>query len=273
MAKYQLPPLKDEKLFEEFICDLFNSIENTNSYLSTDFQTFGIKGQNQKGIDIISSGNRTVIQCKLKDVRKKDEIIRKSLIEDIEQDLLKVPTLKFNFERFIFASTFRDDAQLQEYVTELKEQNQYSFNLYYWGWDTLSKYTEENEELLKKYFPKFVPKKPKQPKQSKTELPEGALGRDLLKKNYIDYLIKRYGDWKQFELNHKGETFNWGSFKRHIMNQYRASGINYVHVNHFSNMVTYLQDKIDKTIFGRNNKAKGKRNYSTFEEHTQGISE
>ena len=51
MAKYQLPPLKDEKLFEEFICDLFNVIENTNTYYNTDFQTFGVKGQNQKGID------------------------------------------------------------------------------------------------------------------------------------------------------------------------------------------------------------------------------
>src|SRR5690554_7483113 len=45
MAKYQLPPLKDEKLFEELTCDLFNFIENTNSYENTDFQTFGRNGQ------------------------------------------------------------------------------------------------------------------------------------------------------------------------------------------------------------------------------------
>jgi hypothetical protein len=270
MAKYQLPPLKDEKLFEEFICDLFNQIENTNSYQNTDFQSFGIKGQNQKGIDIFSSATKTVIQCKLKDLRKKDDIIRKSLIEDFEQDLLKVTTLNFSFERFIFVSTFRDDAPLQEYVSELKERNQYPFNLYYWGWDNLSKYAEENETIIKKHFPKFIPKRPKQPKP---ELPDGALGKDLLKKNYVSYLIKRYGDWKQFELNHKGESFNWAAFNKHLMNQYRASGINYIHVNHFEEMVTYLQDRIDKTIFGRNSIAKGRRNYSTFEEHTQGILE
>lgn len=71
MAKYQLPPLKDEKEFEEFVCDLFNIIENTNSYQNKDFQLFGVKGQNQKGIDIISSKAETLIQCKLKDLRKK----------------------------------------------------------------------------------------------------------------------------------------------------------------------------------------------------------
>ena len=88
MAKYQLPPLKDEKLFEEFICDLFNVIENTNTYNNIDFQIFGVKGQNQKGIDVFSAVTKTVIQCKLKDISKKDETIRKSLIEDIDKDLL-----------------------------------------------------------------------------------------------------------------------------------------------------------------------------------------
>ena len=55
MAKYQLPPLKDEKLFEELTCDVFNFVENTTSYVNTDFQIFGVKGQNQKGIDILSN--------------------------------------------------------------------------------------------------------------------------------------------------------------------------------------------------------------------------
>jgi len=61
MANYQLPPLKDERLFEELTCDLFNFVENTSSYMNTDFQTFGVKGQNQKGIDIFSSKSKTVI--------------------------------------------------------------------------------------------------------------------------------------------------------------------------------------------------------------------
>ena len=51
MALYQLPRLKNEKKFEEFICDLFNEIENTNSFQNTEYQNFGVKGQQQKGID------------------------------------------------------------------------------------------------------------------------------------------------------------------------------------------------------------------------------
>lgn len=61
MSQYQLPPLKSEKQFEEFVCNLFNEIENTNDYQNTDFQTFGVKGQLQKGIDILSPRTRTVI--------------------------------------------------------------------------------------------------------------------------------------------------------------------------------------------------------------------
>ena len=71
MAKYQLPPLKDERLFEEFTCDLFNFVENTLSYENIDFQTFGVKGQNQKGIDVFSAKTKTVIQCKLKSIKKR----------------------------------------------------------------------------------------------------------------------------------------------------------------------------------------------------------
>jgi hypothetical protein len=55
--------------------------------------------------------------------------------------------------------------------------------------------------LLHKYFPKFVKKS--KPVKAKIELPDGALGKELSKKNYIDYLKKRYGDWKQIELSKK----------------------------------------------------------------------
>ena len=273
MAQHQLPPLKDEKKFEEFICDLFNHIENTNSYQNTEFQPFGVKGQNQKGIDIFSLKTKTVIQCKTKDIRKKDEVIRKSLMDDIEEDLQNVSTLNFVFEKFIFVSTFRDDAILQEHTGKIRKDKELTFGLYYWGWDTLSKYAEQYEEIIKKYFPKFIPKITKPPKKPTVELPESALGKDLLKKNYVTYLIKRYGDWKQIELNKKGEKFNWASLNKHIMNKYRAPGINFIHIGYFNDLIQYLQDKIAKTIFGRNQKAKGKRNYSSFEEHTKGITE
>ncbi|WP_461640261.1 hypothetical protein [Labilibaculum euxinus] len=265
MAKYQLPPLKNETEFEEFVCDLFNSIEKTDSYTNLEFQTFGVKGQEQKGIDIFSSKAETVIQCKLKSLRRKDSLLQKELLQDIEKDLLKVQHLDFCFKRFVFTSTFRDDAVIQEYIMSIKKD--FPFDISYLGWDTLSKYVEDNIEILKKYFPKLIPKKPK------PDFPDNALGKDLEKKNYISYLIKRYGEWKQLELSRKGEKFNWPSFNKHLMNKYRASGINYININYFENLVDYLQGRIDKTIFGKNNIRKGSRNYSSFDEHSNGIKE
>ena len=271
MAKYQLPPLKDEKLFEELTCDLFNFVENTSTYENIDFQTFGVKGQNQKGIDVFSSKTKTVIQCKLKSIGRKDNTIRKTLIQDINTDLEKSKNLKIDFDKFVFVSTFRDDAQIQEYLNQIKKEQELPFHLYYWGWDTIAKYIEQSDAILRKYFPQFI-KKTKAVKP-KLELPEGALGKELSKKNYIDYLKKRYGDWKQFELIKKGEKFNWAAFTISLSKRYKASGINYIDVQYFDNLVIYLKGRIDGTIMGKVNISKGIKNYSAFKESTSDFSD
>lgn len=97
-------------------------VENTTSYVNTDFQIFGVKGQNQKGIDVFSNKTKTVIQCKLKSIGRKDETIRKNLIQDIDADLEKVKELKIEFDKFIFVSTFRDDTQIQEHLNQLQKR-------------------------------------------------------------------------------------------------------------------------------------------------------
>lgn len=254
MATYQLPVLKDEKIFEELICDLFNFIENTSSYQNIDFQIFGVKGQNQKGIDVFSTKTKTVIQCKLKSIGRNDETIRKKLIQDINTDLEKTKDLKIDFEKFIFISTFRDDTQIQEYLNQIEKAQELPFHLYYWGWDTITKHIEQSETLLHKYFAKFVKKA--KPSKPKIELPDGALGKELSKKNYIDYLKKRYGDWKQIELNKKEEKFNWAAFTISLSKRYKASGINYIDVRYFDDLSEYLKSRIDGTIMGKVNKSK-----------------
>lgn len=166
MALYQLPRLKNERKFEEFICDLFNEIESTDSFQNTEYQHFGVKGQQQKGIDIFSAKSKTVIQCKLKDIAKKDEVIRKNLIEDIHADLKRAFDLQFEINRFIVVSTFRDDSVLQEFMSKLRDEARLPFPLYYWGWDTLSKYAEQYESILTKYFPELIIETPKAPKKN-----------------------------------------------------------------------------------------------------------
>ncbi len=264
MAKYQFPPLKDEKRFEEFVCDILNCLEDTDTYRNTDFQIFGVKGQLQKGIDIISSKSKTVVQCKLKDLRNTDSTIRKMLYRDIDNDLDNMIEIQFSFERVIFASTFRDDAKIQEYVNIVKEKDDLEYNIYYWGWDTLSQYIEEFEYVRNKYYPEFIAKKTKS--KEKIELPNDALGKYLNEKNYIDYLKKRYGEWKQYELDRKGEKFNWASFSISLAKKYKSSGINYINIDYFEDISTFLQKKIDGTIMGKINKSKGIKNYSLFDE-------
>jgi hypothetical protein len=95
------------------------------------------------------------------------------------------------------------------------------------------------------------------------------LGKELSKKNYIDYLKKRYGDWKQIELNKKGEKFNWAAFTISLSKRYKASGINYIDVRHFDDLASYLKSRIDGTIMGKVNKSKGIKNYSVFEEFSE----
>lgn len=104
-------------------------------------------------------------------------------------------------------------------------------------------------------------------------LPYGSLGLDLHKKNYINYLNRRYGDWKQIQFDHegKGEKFNWASHNKGLMNRYHAAGINHIPIECFDDLAEYLKGRIDKTIFGKSQKSKGHRNYSTIEEHVRGI--
>jgi hypothetical protein len=56
----------------------------------------------------------------LKSIGRKDETIRKILIQDINTDLEKARDLAIDFDKFVFVSTFRDDAQIQEYLNQIK---------------------------------------------------------------------------------------------------------------------------------------------------------
>jgi hypothetical protein len=80
--KHQLPTLSIAETFEDLICDLFNEIENTNTY-----KKFGKSGHKQKGIDIFSVEKDVAIQCKKKDLTRREISIRQELLNDIEKDV------------------------------------------------------------------------------------------------------------------------------------------------------------------------------------------
>jgi hypothetical protein len=228
-----------------------------------DFQLLGVKGQSQHGLDVISQNALTAIQCKQKLLRGTDDSIRRKLLADINNDLIKVEEARIPFKRLIFASTFRDDAFIQEFLVTIKKERNYDFTMYYWGWDTITRYTEDYDDIIRKYFGQFGKS------GKKISLPNGALGSDLDKKNYITYLIRRYGDFKQAELKRKNEKFNWARLNKTIYTKYKCAGINHIPITRFSDLTDFLKFKIDGTIIGKVQKAKGIRNYSSFEEHLE----
>lgn len=147
---FQIPALSDEYRFEDLITDLFNAIEKTTTY-----QKFGVKGQSQKGIDNFSGSikNRTVIQCKKKDINRSDSKIKKQLKIDLDNSLESAKNLEFEFERFILASTFKNDNYLQEIA--LKKSDENNQQIEYWGWNTISEHLLDNKDILYKYYPDF----------------------------------------------------------------------------------------------------------------------
>ncbi|HEY3278293.1 MAG TPA: tetratricopeptide repeat protein, partial [Syntrophorhabdaceae bacterium] len=143
---YQLPPVQDENIFEKLVRDVLR-----REYDDPGIECFGRKGQSQYGIDGYSPAKSGVtFQCKLKDTRyKPDADLCGTLSSEMEIELEKTRELRIS--RFIFASTFKNDAHLQQ-----KAQNLSSHTLIveYWGWDTITeKIWKYAEELVPSYYP------------------------------------------------------------------------------------------------------------------------
>lgn len=104
---------------------------------------------------------------------------------------------------------------------------------------------------------------------------EGTIGRDALKRNYIAYLQGRYYEWRKKDVGFPGVdrakhddqiarlyvTENAVIRKKFGANPFGLLAIS------FEPLVEHLQERIDRTRFGRTNKAKGYRNYHSFDEH------
>jgi hypothetical protein len=153
MGTHQLPVLNNKDTFEDAICELFNSLESTNT-----FKRFGRNGHKQKGIDIFSPDKDFVIQCKKKDLSRKEISLKKELLDEIEADVNRVinQNLKIKFKRLYFTSTFKDHPDIDEYCEALKDELRVEFEIIYWGWDTLESKFLGNKKLIEKYWPNFV---------------------------------------------------------------------------------------------------------------------
>ncbi|MGI4751412.1 MAG: hypothetical protein ACRYFB_12335 [Janthinobacterium lividum] len=118
MSSHQLMVLNNQETFESAICDLFNLLESTNT-----FKKFGKNGHQQKGIDIFSPEKDYAIQCKKKDLSRKDIVLKRELLNDIETEVNKIlsKNLTIKFSKFYIVSTFKDDPDFDEFCEDLKE--------------------------------------------------------------------------------------------------------------------------------------------------------
>jgi hypothetical protein len=188
MTIHQLPAINNPYIFESLILDLFNQLETENTY-----KKFGGRGQKQKGIDIFSSVDNIAIQCKNKDLSRKDIVLRKELFNDIEESILKIinEDLKIKIKRFYITSTYKDHPDLDEFCVNLKEKLNLKFDIIYWGWNTIEEYILNEKNLLVRYWPNFV-------------LEENSKENNLIRNLDLRKKISRdFSDWLDYSIDNR----------------------------------------------------------------------
>ncbi len=186
---YQLPPLDDENRFERLVRDLLRRV-----YRDPAIERFGRDGQNQSGIDGFASVKSPItFQCKLKDVRyRPDSQVRAKLLSDMEEELKATVGLAEPPTRFVFASTFKNDREMQEKAQSLSSD---VTKVEYWGWDTISERVwEYAEELIPVYYPQWAIKRVTGFRQITHQLIEDARAIDDSRKNVLALDYYRIND-------------------------------------------------------------------------------
>ncbi|MFB9080583.1 hypothetical protein ACFFLS_20835 [Flavobacterium procerum] len=153
MDTHQLAPPNNPEIFENMICDLFNKIESTNTY-----KKFGGHGNLQKGIDVFSVEKDTAIQCKKKDLSRRESTLKNELLNDIKKDVSSVisKNLAIRITKLYIMSTYKDHPDVDEFCEDLKEQLNTGFEIIYWGWNTVQSKILNHKSLLEKYYPNFI---------------------------------------------------------------------------------------------------------------------
>jgi hypothetical protein len=95
--------------------------------------------------------------------------------------------------------------------------------------------------------------------------PVDVVGANIAMRAYIEYLIDRYIDWRQegIKRGFDKRRFHPSMIHRDIKRDFAARTFLVPQIR-FSDLVRYLQIRINNTIIGRNNP---NRNYHSFEEH------
>lgn len=96
--------------------------------------------------------------------------------------------------------------------------------------------------------------------------PAGSIASDLHMRNYIKYLIDRYNDFKAAEMGK--ERMNYAVVHAGIKRKFGAKW-DLLAIEKFEVLTEYLPERIDGTILGKNQRSKGQKRHSSFQEHAQ----
>jgi hypothetical protein len=105
------------------------------------------------------------------------------------------------------------------------------------------------------------------PSSQPTEYPVGSIGRDLVQRNYVRYLVERYHRFRQADSQFGSgpPRFSYAVIFKNIEREFKAPTY-FIPQARFNELVQYLQHCIDRTILGKRNRARGIRNYASPEE-------
>ena len=100
-----------------------------------------------------------------------------------------------------------------------------------------------------------------------TSYPEGCIGADLPKRNYVKYLVERYHQYREADARFgRTDRFHYAVLFKNIEARFKAPTY-FIPAPRFEELVDYLLDRIDNTILGRVNSKRGIPNYESFDEY------
>lgn len=108
----------------------------------------------------------------------------------------------------------------------------------------------------------------KTPRKSRPKMqpPVGSIASDLIKRNYIKYLIDRYNEFKSADIN--VVNFKYSIIYGAVQREFKCKW-DFVPLHRFEELAAYLQGRVDKTILGKVRKSRGQRNYEAWVEYLE----
>ncbi len=100
--------------------------------------------------------------------------------------------------------------------------------------------------------------------------PSGSIGASIQKKNYLDYLIKHYFDYRKADISfgaiQHARKFNFAEIHKSIESGFKAKTF-FIPERRFGEVCIYVQSRIDRTYSGKRNNSRGIPNYRSFAEY------